>query len=181
MFNAGDGTAGRELWLTDGTQAGTARLRDILEGPADGYPSRFATVLLNTTPTLVTPLPVASLPRNTTLSLDFKSNFADADVAQGFGSLTFSAILSSGDPLPSWLSFDAMTGKFSGTPPILTGRVDLRVTATDIFGASISDNFQLDAPATAPNLVAPLSASTRRRRFCRATRRRTRRPACRCG
>jgi Ca2+-binding RTX toxin-like protein len=67
--------------------------------------------------------------------------FADIDVGD---TLSYSATLADGDPLPGWLSFDAQTGNFSGTPPSnAAGHLNLRVTATDLAGASVSDSFNL--------------------------------------
>lgn len=37
-FSADDGTSGRELWLTDGTEAGTTQVADLLTGPLGSYP-----------------------------------------------------------------------------------------------------------------------------------------------
>ena len=64
--------------------------------------------------------------------------FADAD-----SSLTYSATLHDGSALPSWLTFDAATQTFSGTPPAnLTGDLNLKVVASD--GAlAVSDTFTL--------------------------------------
>ncbi|RUY54594.1 tandem-95 repeat protein, partial [Mesorhizobium sp. M7A.F.Ca.CA.001.13.2.1] len=46
--------------------------------------------------------------------------------------LTLSATLAAGEPLPSWLSFDASTLTFSGTPPLnFNGVLGLKVTASD--------------------------------------------------
>ena len=54
--------------------------------------------------------------------------FTDVDNA----SLTYKATLASGAALPSWLSFDAATRTFSGTPPQnYNGTIDLTVTASD--------------------------------------------------
>lgn len=43
-FIANDGLHGYELWVTDGTEAGTTMVKDISEGPADGclYHGRFS-------------------------------------------------------------------------------------------------------------------------------------------
>ncbi|WP_275451360.1 putative Ig domain-containing protein [Ruegeria sp. ANG-R] len=65
--------------------------------------------------------------------------FADADGDD----LTLSASLADGSALPAWLSFDAATRLFSGTPPQdFTGTVDLRVTASD-GTAEVSTDFTL--------------------------------------
>jgi ELWxxDGT repeat protein len=44
FFAADDGTTGIELWATDGTPAGTRRVRDIWNGPESSSPSGFARV-----------------------------------------------------------------------------------------------------------------------------------------
>src|SRR3954464_10108277 len=38
VFAADDGSAGRELWVTDGTTAGTTLLKDINPGPGGSFP-----------------------------------------------------------------------------------------------------------------------------------------------
>ncbi len=40
LFGADDGIHGRELWITDGTAAGTRLLADIAEGPAGSWPGQ---------------------------------------------------------------------------------------------------------------------------------------------
>ncbi|WP_116453721.1 beta strand repeat-containing protein, partial [Pokkaliibacter plantistimulans] len=79
--------------------------------------------------------------------------FSDVDAGD---SLTLSATLANGSALPSWLSFDASTGTFSGTPDNGdVGAISIRVTATDTSGASVSSSFSLtvantnDAPTAA--------------------------------
>ena len=58
-------------------------------------------------------------------------------------SLTYKATLASGAALPGWLSFDAATRTFSGTPPQnFNGSIDLKVTASD-GSFSTSDTFTL--------------------------------------
>ena len=55
--------------------------------------------------------------------------FVDTDVGD---SLTLSATLSDGSPLPEWLSFDAGTRTFSGTPDDADlGNIVVKVTASD--------------------------------------------------
>ncbi|GAB5457604.1 MAG: hypothetical protein Hens3KO_06340 [Henriciella sp.] len=58
--------------------------------------------------------------------------------------LTYSATLANGALLPSWLSFNATTRRFTGTPGQAdTGFVDVRVTATDSGGKTASDIFRI--------------------------------------
>ncbi|MDZ7712868.1 MAG: putative Ig domain-containing protein [Rhodovibrio sp.] len=82
------------------------------------------------------------------------NTFADVDAGD---SLTLSAGLSDGSPLPAWLSFDAATRTFSGTPAAGdTGTISLEVTAKDsAAGATATAGFDLtveskviDDPAT---------------------------------
>ena len=82
--------------------------------------------------------------------------FTDPDAGD---SLSYSASLADGSPLPAWLSFGAATRAFSGTPAQANaGSIGVRVTATDSGGLSASDTFALavanvnDAPVvSAPN------------------------------
>ncbi len=68
-----------------------------------------------------------------------EGTFTDADGDP----LSYSASLSDGSMLPTWLSFEPAIATFSGTPgPNDTGRVLVRVTASD-GRASVSDEFAL--------------------------------------
>ncbi|VVP77213.1 hypothetical protein PS934_00353 [Pseudomonas fluorescens] len=66
-------------------------------------------------------------------------------------SLSYTAKLANGSALPGWLTFDAATRTFSGTPnDTASGNYNVLVIATDPVGASVSDSFALvvaDAPA----------------------------------
>ncbi len=68
------------------------------------------------------------------------STFVDDD---GNNTLRYSARLSNGNPLPSWLSFDSLARKFSGTP-LETGSLSIKVTATDTADISASCTFPLN-------------------------------------
>ncbi len=82
------------------------------------------------------------------------------DVDTGHQSLlAYSATLSDGSSLPAWLSFNATTRTFSGTPPVGTSLSDItvKVTATDSLGLSTSDDFIIHMAAgadTTPPTVA---------------------------
>ena len=87
-------------------------------------------------------------------------SFRDVDVGDA---LTYTATLANGDPLPTWLTFDAQTGTFSGTPANGdVGELELTVTATDLAGASASQTFALEVTNTndAPTIGAALAAQT---------------------
>lgn len=63
--------------------------------------------------------------------------------------MTYSATLQDGSALPSWLHFDAAAGTFSGTPPVGTTSLFIKVRASDPGGLSGSSVFGvrvLDAP-----------------------------------
>ena len=77
--------------------------------------------------------------------------------------LTLTATLANGQPLPSWLTFNAATRTFSGTPPTAnTGTLLIAVTATDPSGAKATDVFSLTVATfnPAPILVDPLANQT---------------------
>lgn len=81
--------------------------------------------------------------------------FADVDAGDA---LSYSATLDDGSPLPAWLAFDPATVTFSGTPANGdVGVMSLKVTATDLAGASASEAFRLTIANVndAPILVAP--------------------------
>lgn len=82
-------------------------------------------------------------------------SFADVDNA----TLTYAATLATGAALPSWLSFNAATQRFTGTPPAnFNGFIDVRVTASDGV-LSASDDFRLNVTAVndAPILTNALA------------------------
>ena len=78
--------------------------------------------------------------------------FTDADGDR----LTYTAALSGGGLLPSWLTFDPATRTFTGTPgPGDSGPVKVTVTASD-GTATVSDEFTL-TPNTPPEVAIPLA------------------------
>jgi len=74
------------------------------------------------------------------------STFIDDD---GNNTLTYSATLSTGGALPSWLNFNPATRTFSGTPQS-SGSISLKVIATDTANVSVSGTFTL-------NVIDPVS------------------------
>jgi hypothetical protein len=55
--------------------------------------------------------------------------------------LTYTAMLSNGQALPSWLSFNAATETFSGTAPLTAQTLSIKVTASDTSALSTSETF----------------------------------------
>ena len=72
------------------------------------------------------------------------STFIDDD---GNNTLTYSATLSNGNPLPVWLSFDPVTKTFTGTPTA-SGNISVKVTAKDSANISVSCTFAINVTVT---------------------------------
>ncbi len=120
----------------------------------------FSITPVNDAPVVAQALADQSSPEDAAVSFTIPANsFSDVDNS----TLTLSATLANDTPLPSWLSFNAATRTFSGTPPLnFNGTLALKVTASD--GAlSVSDTFDLvitpvnDAPVVA-NLLSDQSS-----------------------
>jgi fibronectin-binding autotransporter adhesin len=117
---------------------------------------------LNAAPIVANPLVDRSAAEDSAFAFTVPSDtFTDLDVGD---TLSYTATLADGSPLPSWLSFDAATRTFSGTPTNGdVGAINVRVTATDGSNASASSDFTLtvtntnDAPIAAP--IAAQSAT----------------------
>jgi hypothetical protein len=90
--------------------------------------------------------------------------FVDADPED---TLYYTATLTDGSPLPSWLSFDPLTRTFTGTPSGGdVGVVNVRVTASDHGNVAATSDFALtvlslplnpDQPTHVPNDFVPLA------------------------
>ncbi|WP_300337528.1 putative Ig domain-containing protein [Accumulibacter sp.] len=118
----------------------------------------FALLRYNQDGTLDTSFGITPTLRNRTVNEDSALSFAIPSVSfvdvDAGDSLALAATLADGSALPAWLSFDTATRTFAGTPPdSAVGTIDLKVTATDLAGASASTNFAVtvvnvnDAPA----------------------------------
>jgi len=102
---------------------------------------------VNDAPSAATPL----TNRTATVGRSFRyvvpaNTFFDEDAAANDEAdwLTFSATLSNGNPLPSWLRFNPNTRTFSGTPTsVNVGTLNIVVRASDRAGASASSSFLL--------------------------------------
>ena len=112
-------TATSRIWNSAGITLTPGTAIDVsLIVPANAVPT-LANVILDQTATA-----------GTAFSYEFPANtFADTDTGD---TLTYTATQSDDSALPSWLSFDAATRTFSGTPTAAdVGTVSVKVTASD--------------------------------------------------
>lgn len=122
---------------------------------ADVYQLVIQALTENHNPVVVNPIPNSSGRAGFSFSTTFsRDTFADRD---GDG-LAYQASLDGGGALPSWLSFDADSRTFSGTPGAGdVGLINVRVTALDGKGGEASTVFQLgidqDVAPSVANLI----------------------------
>ena len=115
----------------------------------------LGTAPTNAAPTVANPIDDQTATVGTALNYAFPANtFADTDAGD---TLIYTATKSDDSALPSWLSFDAATRTFSGTPATAdVGTVSVKVTASDGTD-SVSDIFDivvsLPADTTPPEVV----------------------------
>ena len=104
---------------------------------------------VNDAPLLVMPLDPIATSEGMAFSATLPGD-AFRDIDRG-DTLSYSAALADGTPLPTWLAFDPATRTFTGTASeVNIGSVEVRVTATDSGGLSASGSFRLDVSPHAP-------------------------------
>jgi Putative Ig domain len=126
---------------------------------------------VNNAPTLEKAITNQTATQNTTFSFTFaEDTFKDIDVGD---SLSYSATLENGSPLPSWLIFDTATRTFSGTPSNAdVANIHVKLVALDKTGATATTTFGLgvinvndapvaidDAAITLENQAVTISAT----------------------
>jgi Ca2+-binding RTX toxin-like protein len=146
------------------TDVGTLALKVIVTDAAgDAVADTFNLVIanVNDAPTLEAPLTDQPVLEDSPFVFQLPAGtFADVDAGD---SLNLSATRADGSPLPAWLTFDAATRTFAGTPTNAdVGHLSVRVTATDVAGDTVSDTFVLAVINTndAPALQSPLADQT---------------------
>ncbi|MCU0515382.1 MAG: DUF4347 domain-containing protein [Oscillatoria sp. Prado101] len=106
---------------------------------------------VNDPPQVVNPIPDQLATTGRTFSFQLPAGtFADVDSGNN---LSYNVTLSDSSSLPAWLSFDATTGTFTGTPTNSdAGILPIAVRATDSLGAAADDTFNLSVrnPNAAP-------------------------------
>ncbi|WP_228012927.1 putative Ig domain-containing protein [Nostoc edaphicum] len=112
----------------------------------------------NDAPEVVNEIANQEATEDTVFNFTFSEDtFIDVDAGD---TLTYTATLENGDPLPSWLSFNAATKTFNGTPLNAdVSNFNIKVTARDIFGVEVSDDFALTVKNVndAPELVEAIA------------------------
>ena len=127
------------------------------DGSSETVSDAFTITIANTNdaPTLANAISNQTIEEDSAFNFQLASNvFADVD--QG-DSLNYSATLDSGADLPSWLSFNAATKTFTGTPTNSdVGVTDVTVTATDSGSESVSNTFSITITNTndAPEITS---------------------------
>lgn len=115
-------------------------------GDTSSFAIRAQIFSANRAPTVSTPIADMSAPEAVAFRAVLPENsFADADR----DALSLQATLAGGAPLPAWLTFEAASRSFSGTPPAGSADLTVRVTATDPSGLQVTDEFTLATPVNA--------------------------------
>ncbi|MEQ9887765.1 putative Ig domain-containing protein [Pectobacterium zantedeschiae] len=138
--------------------AGNRTISVTANDDASSSATSTLTVVVGNPPVVATPIPAQSVAQDGSLSFTVPAGtFTDPDG----DTLTLSATLANGSPLPSWLTFNPATGTFTGTPGNAdVGILSIKVTATDTTNASVSTTFSLtvtnvnDAPVVATPIPA---------------------------
>ncbi|ETR67992.1 MAG: hypothetical protein OMM_04834 [Candidatus Magnetoglobus multicellularis str. Araruama] len=98
----------------------------------------------NTAPVLDNPIADQTTDEDVPYSFTFAADtFSDEDIAFG-DTISYSAMLADGSPLPNWLTFDIYNRHFSGTPTNDdVGMYTITVIATDTLNLTAEDSFYL--------------------------------------
>ena len=125
------------------------KVNDGTVDSTDAYAMTVDVTAVNDPPTVANAIPDQTATQGAAFSFQFAANtFDDVDDA----TLAYTAVEDGEGALPSWLSFDAGTRTFSGTPAAAdAGTVSVKVTASDDDGASASDAFVITVSAAANN------------------------------
>ncbi|WP_039913182.1 putative Ig domain-containing protein, partial [Cellvibrio mixtus] len=125
---------------------GTISIKVTADDGNGGTPATdtFDLVVVNTNdaPTVANPIPNQNATEDSAFNFTFATNtFADQDIGN---TLSYSAQLAGGGALPAWLTFDAATRTFSGTPTnAFVGTVSIDVIANDGNGGTVTDTFNI--------------------------------------
>lgn len=118
-----------------------------------------ASLVSNNSPVLVNSLNDQTAYQDYPFSFQIPENtFSDPDTSDV---LTYSATLSDGSPIPAWLTFTPGNRTFTGTPAASdVGSIAVRVTVTDMYAASASDDFNIEVSASIPPTPTAIPTNT---------------------
>ena len=137
IANAFDVESSPNVWTANGARS----LRITIKGTIAAS--------TNSAPTVATEIPDQTAMSGTAFSYEVPAaTFTDADS----DTLTYTATLADDMALPSWLSFDAATRTFSGTPTAAE-TVSVKVTASDA-SDSVSDTFDIVVSAAVTGICS---------------------------
>ena len=136
--------SGSTLTLTPAANwSGTATITfKVNDGSVDSTAKTFTLTVsaVNDAPLVSTSIPDTINSVGASFSLNISSYITDIES----DTLTFSATLTSGGSLPSWLSVNSSTGVLSGTPSNSDiDNISIKAIATDSLSRNASDNFSL--------------------------------------
>jgi VCBS repeat-containing protein len=111
----------------------------------------------NDAPTIAHALTTKNALQDRAFSLNISNAFQDVDD----NVLKYTATLADNSTLPTWLTLNANTGIFSGTPATPDNNLSITVTATDKALASVSSTFALNVlhPITSPTKSAIINGT----------------------
>ncbi|MBN3263429.1 putative Ig domain-containing protein, partial [Pectobacterium brasiliense] len=139
---------------------GTRTINVTANDDASRSATSTLTLVVGNPPVVGTPIPAQSVAQDGSLNFSVPAGtFTDPDG----DTLTLSATLANGSPLPSWLTFNSVTGTFTGTPGNAdVGILSIKVTATDTTNASVSTTFSLTVTNVndAPIVATPIPAQS---------------------
>ena len=116
----------------------------------DGVPAvTNESTVANAPPTVANAIPDQTATAGTAFTYQFPTNtFNDTDTSD---TLSYMATKADDTMLPMWLSFDAATRTFLGTPAATdVGTLSVKVAASDGEGGSVSNEFNIEVTAAQP-------------------------------
>ncbi len=156
-FTSSDWSTAQTVTVT-GAAAGSATISHAVTTGTTAYPTSTPTVSVtatvtaapNSAPTVDNAIPDQAATVDTAFSHTFPDNtFSDTDG----DSLTYTATEPDDSALPTWLTFNANTRTFSGTPAAAdVGTLSVKVTADDGKSGTVSDTFDIVVSHPARNL-----------------------------
>ena len=123
---------------------------DSLSSVSDVYTLTVVNPSVNQPPVVNNPIPDQSVEENMSFTFAFA---ADAFIDPDGDTLFYTSVLSDDNPLPGWLTFDAQTRRFSGTPAAGdAGETSIKVVASD-GSESVSQIFTITVLTQSPFAV----------------------------